>query len=182
MSRLEAWFMHITTILITLTGIVYACMHYLMKPADPFSVVNHPLEPYMLDTHIIVAPALVLLFGVLVHSHIIAKLQSNTKTARKSGIFLIPLFVIMVLSGYFLQVITASWNKVLVVIHLTSGMIWFILYIGHYVASYRLRKLMQASAAFGLDESERKNGVLTKLRTTPDDKRDSPRLKSDKTL
>ena len=159
MTRLEAWFTHVTTILVTITGLVYAYMHYVMKSNDPFSVVNHPWEPYMMDAHIVVSPFLVLAIGMLVNSHILAKLQSNGKTARKSGIFLIPLFIIMVLSGYLLQVITASWKNIVIILHLVSGTLWSLIYLAHYIASFQLRKLMQASAAFSSEEPQPK-GVI----------------------
>lgn len=156
MTRWEAWLTHITAILLTATGIVYAWMHYIMKSTDPFSVVNHPWEPYVLDSHILIAPILVLLMGLLIRSHILTKLESEGKTSRRSGIWMIPLFVVMALSGYLLQVITASWKNVLVIVHLASGSIWFLLYAGHYISSMSLRKLQRASAAFESGGSEKK--------------------------
>ncbi len=164
MSRLEAWLTHIATILLTLTGIAYAWMHYMMKPSDPFSVVNHPWEPYMMDIHIVVAPLQVLLIGMLVRSHILPKIQTEGNTARKSGILLIPLFIVMTLSGYLLQVIIAPWKNILVVLHLASGALWFILYAGHYISSMRLRKLMRTNADFASEKPEQRNGVFTKMR------------------
>src|SRR5262245_28199849 len=106
MNRLTAWLLHIATALLVITGLVYAGMHYLMKPADPFAVVNHPQEPYMLQTHIIAAPLLVFLFGVIFHSHIWFKKENGARSGRRSGLFLLALFGIMGMSGYLLQVFT----------------------------------------------------------------------------
>jgi hypothetical protein len=144
MSRLEVWLLHLSTFILTLTGLSYAAMHYLMKPADPFSVVNSPLEPYMMALHIIVAPLLILAAGTILHSHILWKLNTGATIARRSGILLIPLFVVMVVSGYFLQVITASWRSIVVVIHIGSGTLWFLLYVSHQLASLRFRRSIQA--------------------------------------
>ena len=140
MNRLESWLLHASTIVLALTGIVYAWMRYLMKPVDPFSVVNHPLEPYMLHIHILVAPLLILGFGIIFHGHILFKKASGARAARRSGLFLIPCFTVMAISGYLLQVITSDFRKVLVVLHLVSGVLWTLLYVGHQVASYALRK------------------------------------------
>ena len=79
MNRLEKWLLHLSAIVLTVTGAVYACMHYLMKPTDPFSVINHPLEPYMLDVHIIAAPVLVVAIGIILHSHILFKIENGSR-------------------------------------------------------------------------------------------------------
>lgn len=179
MTRWEAWLNHITAILLTATGIAYAWMHYMMKSPDPFSVINHPWEPYMLDFHILIAPVVVLLTGLLVRSHIIAKLESNGKTSRKSGILMIPLFIVMVVSGYLLQVITASWKNALVMVHLASGILWFLFYIGHYLSSMSLRKLMRASAAFASDQSATKE-TSQKLQAVQREKPNTRRTESEK--
>jgi hypothetical protein len=141
MSRLEAWLLHLSTIVLTITGIVYAWMHYLTKPGDPFSVVNHPLEPYLMDIHIVVAPFLVFAVGIIVRSHIRAKLENGNRTARRSGILLILLFTVMVLSGYLLQILSVGRTG-LVVVHLTSGFLWALCFLSHQIASYRVRRAL----------------------------------------
>ena len=140
MSRLESWLMHLSTIVLTITGLAYAWMRYMMKPSDPFSVVNHPWEPFMIDIHIIVAPVLILGFGIIFHSHILFKKEAGARTARKSGLMLIPTFAVMALSGYLLQVVTSDFRKALVVLHLGSGAIWALLYLGHQVSSLAQRR------------------------------------------
>jgi hypothetical protein len=146
MNRFEVWILHLSTFLVSLTGLVYAYMHYEMKAADPFSVINHPLEPYMMALHILTAPALILAAGLIVHSHILWKLKNGSRIARKTGILLIPVFAVMVLSGYLLQVITASWRSILVGTHLISGVLWFGAYVGHQIASLRFRRSMNSQA------------------------------------
>lgn len=140
MNRLESWMMHISTILLTVTGLLYAWMRYLMEPVDPFSVVNHPWEPYMLHIHILAAPVLVLGFGIIFHGHILFKKAAGSRTAKRSGLILIPTFTIMVLSGYLLQVVTSDFRKALVGIHLVSGGFWALFYIGHQLASLAQRR------------------------------------------
>lgn|GEM_PF-277886 len=139
MNRLESWLLHVSTILLSVTGLVYAWMHYLLKSVDPFSVVNHPLEPYLFSGHVIIAPFLVFGFGMILHGHILLKVGTGARIARRSGLFLIPTFAVMAFSGYLLQIITSDLRKMLVWIHLISGSIWALMYLGHQVASYRMR-------------------------------------------
>lgn len=148
MNRFESWLLHLSTIALTVTGLVYAWMHYLMEPSDPFSVVNHPWEPHFLSTHILVAPLLVLGFGFILHGHILFKISAGARTARKSGLLLIPLFAVMVISGYLLQVIVSDFRKALVWIHLGSGTVWSLFYLTHQIASYAQRRVRQGGPTF----------------------------------
>jgi hypothetical protein len=145
MNRLEAWLLHLSTIVLTVTGVVYAYMHYLMKASDPFSVINHPLEPYMLDIHIIAAPFLVVAIGIILHSHILFKIEGGSRAARKSGLVLIPLFVLMAVSGYVLQITSGSINRFFFWLHLGSGSVWALVYLAHHLASLAVRRMMAAN-------------------------------------
>lgn len=140
MNRIEAWILHLSTIALTVTGLVYAAMHYLMKPADPFSVVNHPWEPHLAAIHIMAAPLLVFGFGIVVRSHILTKLGNDGRTGKKSGLVLIPLFAVMVVSGYLLQIITSSWRSILVVVHLACGVLWFGSYLVHQIIAIQFKR------------------------------------------
>jgi hypothetical protein len=145
MNRLETWLLHLSTIVLTVTGAVYAIMHYLMKSSDPFSVINHPLEPYMLDIHIISAPVLVVAIGIILHSHILFKIENGSRPARKSGLILIPLFLIMAASGYVLQITSGSINRIFFWVHLGSGSLWALVYGAHHLASLSVRRTMAAA-------------------------------------
>ena len=142
MNKVEILLLHVTTFLLTATGLIYAYMHYLLKPVDPFSVVNHPWEPHMMAIHIVVAPLLVLAVGLIAHSHVAAKLENGARNGRRSGILMIPLFAVMVVSGYLLQVITSDFRKALVWIHAGSGTLWFLSYLSHQVACYLFRRVV----------------------------------------
>lgn len=145
MNRIEAWLLHLSTIVLTVTGAVYAYMHYLMKPIDPFSVINHPLEPYMLNIHIIAAPMLVVAIGIILHSHILFKIGNGSRTARKTGLILIPLFLVMAASGYLLQITSSSINRIFFWSHLGSGSLWALVYGAHHLASLSVRRTMAAA-------------------------------------
>ena len=147
MNRLEAWLLHLSTIVLTVTGAVYAYTHYLMKSADPFSVINSPLEPYMLDIHIIAAPVLVVAIGIILHSHILFKIENGSRAARKSGLILIPLFLIMAASGYILQITSGVINRIFFWAHLVSGSLWALIYAAHHLASLAVRRTFAANKA-----------------------------------
>ena len=50
--------LHVSNLLVGGTGLVYAWMLYLVKPTDPYAVVNHPWQPQTQHLHILVAPLL----------------------------------------------------------------------------------------------------------------------------
>ena len=163
MNRLEAWLLHLSTIVLTVTGAVYACMHYLMKSNDPFSVINHPAEPYMLDIHIIAAPVLVVAIGIILHSHILFKIEGGSRAARKSGLILIPLFLIMAASGYILQITSGVINRIFFWAHLVSGSLWALIYAAHHLASLAVRRTFAANkAAKNADKSFSTMNVVRK--------------------
>ena len=144
MNRRTALLLHAATFLLTATGLIYAAMHYLMEPVDPFAVVNHPLEPYMLQAHLVLAPALVFLIGMILHSHVLLKLGNGASASRRSGILLAWLFGVMVLSGYLLQVFTSTGHRPLFWVHLASGTLWALGYAAHQISSARVKRMMEA--------------------------------------
>lgn len=162
MTRLEIWLLHVSTLLLTVTGAAYAVMRYLMKPVDPFSVLNHPWEPYMIKAHILLAPLLVFAVGAIIHVHVLAKI--GKRIARSNGLLLLPLFGVMVLSGYLLQAVTAEIRTALVVVHLSSGATWFATLVAHQVAAIRLRAVVTKKAVVVSDSSS--GGTVEPLSTT----------------
>ena len=146
MNRLEAWLLHVATVALTLSGLVYAFMHYLMKPTDPFSVVGNPWEPAVLKAHILVAPVLVLAIGLIAHTHILIKLGSGAQAGKWTGVSLIPLFLIMTFSGYALQTVTET-RRIIMILHFASGSLWFLVYLFHQFSAIRVKRRMADNAA-----------------------------------
>ena len=139
MSRWQAWSSHILTVLLAGTGITYFVMKYLAATDDPFAVVNHPLQPVMLDLHLLAAPALVFLFGLMFESHIQKKLRSGGRVNRRSGIAAAVTFGTMTLSGYALQVSAIeTLNRAALVMHLASSGVFVLSYVVHQVVNFRL--------------------------------------------
>jgi len=142
MKRWEAWSFHILTLIVTVSGIVYFWMKYLLKTDDPFSVINHPGQPAMLKTHILAAPLFILAAGIMINSHIVKKLQNKSaRTNRLSGLILLFSFALMVASGYLLQAVsTPALTLVLAGIHIGAGILFAGAYFTHQAINFLLVK------------------------------------------
>jgi len=132
MTPFERWSNHVSTLLVGGTGIVYAVFRYLVKPADPYAVVNHPLQPFVQHAHVVVAPLLVFAVGLVWQRHVSPRLWLRGFPRRFSGLEMVLTLVPMVASGYLLQVATdESWRKVWVAIHLAASALWIVGYVVH---------------------------------------------------
>ena len=141
MKRWERWSFNALNAVVATTGVVYFSMKYLLATDDPFAVVNHPWQPTMLALHIVAAPILVLLFGIVLRSHVLKKLASNYEPDRRTGWISLLSFSAMALSGYLLQVAsTPFWLSTLLVLHLVTSGIFLVGYIVHLVIGWRLAK------------------------------------------
>jgi len=133
--------LHVTTTLVTVTGVVYFCLKYLARNDDPFALVNHPWQPAMLKWHIFLAPLLILAFGIFLEAHVFGKLSARLTTNRLSGLASLISFLAMTLSGYGLQVVTSETMRSLsLVLHLGSSAVFVAAYVAHVILSVRLKR------------------------------------------
>ena len=139
MKPWEIWLSHISTLLVMLSGLAYFWMKYAMTTDDPFSIINHPWQPAMLSLHVLVAPVLVFVVGLMIQSHIQKKLRSGTSSNRGSGLLSMATLPVMIASGYMLQVVTAPLlASITLGMHLVSSSVFVVTYATHQVLSYRL--------------------------------------------
>ncbi len=132
MTKLEAWYLHVTFAVVTLTGAVFAWMKYFMHTDDPFAVANHPWQPSMLDGHVIFAPLLLFGLGVIFDNHVMAKLRRRGRVRRRSGLTALWFIAPMVLSGYLLQVGTNElFRKAMAQTHWVSSSLFVLAYVVH---------------------------------------------------
>ena len=132
MSRGEAWFLHLSTLLVGGTGLVYAWMVYLVHPSDPYAVVNHPWQPQVQHLHILAAPLLVFAAGLIWRRHVWAGWKKGGRDRLKSGVSLGLTLAPMVISGYLLQTaVEESWRRAWVVVHLVASGLWLAVYLVH---------------------------------------------------
>ena len=140
MNNWEAWTLHLATILVGGTGLIYAVMGYLMTPVDEFSVVNHPLQPTFQHLHVLVAPLLVFGAGLIWRNHIWAHWRSEVRRRRLSGIALLLDLVPMIVSGYLIQTtVTTNWREVWILVHLVSSFLWILAYGVHFCVGWKNR-------------------------------------------
>ena len=108
MSRFERWAVWSTSVLTVLTGLVYLWMKYGLEPAEPWAVINHPLQPAVLKAHIVVSPLLLFAIGMITTRHVWRHWRSGMAWGRRSGVTTVLATAPMVLSGYLIQVATAA--------------------------------------------------------------------------
>ncbi|HEY0513148.1 MAG TPA: hypothetical protein VGH73_14660 [Thermoanaerobaculia bacterium] len=137
MSRFEAWMLHVANLLVGGTGLVYAWMRYAVEPADPYAVVNHPLQPLVQHLHILVAPLLIFAAGLIWRRHVWPRWRLGTAERRRSGVSLVYLLVPMIVSGSLIQTaVDDRWRKAWVGVHLATSGLWLLGYLTHQAASY----------------------------------------------
>lgn len=140
MNRLQAWTVHLSTAAVGGTGLVYAWMRYLLQPADPYAVVNHPLQPAVQHLHVLAAPLLVFAAGLVWREHAWGHWREGVVRRRRSGLGMIVALAPMVVSGYLLQTtVTPGWHAAWVGIHLGASALWLAGYAGHLAVAVRRR-------------------------------------------
>jgi len=108
------------------TGLALAWVKHLMTSPDPFSVVNHPWQPYLLSAHVLAVPGLLFAVGLITREHILGRYRdAKARRGRRSGIVLAWVLPPMVTSGYAIQVLTSRGTRDwLGWLHLGMGMIF----------------------------------------------------------
>ncbi len=138
MSRLQIAYLQLCALLTVVTGVVFAWMKYGMKSDDPFAVVNHPWQPFLLSSHVLIAPLLVFAFGWIFNEHIWAKFRSPAAPKRKSGFWSMAAIAPMVLSGYLVQVSTAdATRQAMAIAHWISSGVFVLAYVVHIILKPR---------------------------------------------
>jgi hypothetical protein len=136
MKRWEALCVHLSTLLVGGTGLVYAWMRFLVPPADPYSAVGHPLQPQVQHLHVLGAPLLVFAIGIVWRNHVWSHWQKGIRQRRTSGLALLLSLGPMVISGYLIQTaVDDPWRRAWVVVHLVTSGIFLTGWAGHGVVA-----------------------------------------------
>ena len=133
MTRFESLLLQMSTVMSALSGAIFLAMKHLLKNDDPFSVLGHPWQPHMLAAHVLVGPVVVFALGLISRDHILGGYRNGTrKGGRRSGASTILLAAPMIVSGYFLQIVTGETLKlILVIVHVTTGTMFVSLFFWH---------------------------------------------------
>lgn len=141
MKAWEVWTVHLSTVLVAGTGLVYAVMRYLLEPSDPYAVVNHPLQPTVQHLHVLLAPFLVFGVGLIWREHVWKHFRNGVRSGRRSGLWMLPTLAPMVVSGYLIQTtVTPGWRTAWIAVHLATSALWILGYAGHAVAALQRRR------------------------------------------
>jgi hypothetical protein len=132
MSRAQAWGLHVSNLLVGGTGLIYGYMRYFQASEDPFSIVNHPLQPDLQHVHILLAPLLVFACGWIWQNHVWNRIRSGYAMHRKSGWLLIATLFPMVFSGYLVQISEQEgWRLIWAWVHGITSCIWLLFAVIH---------------------------------------------------
>ena len=125
MTRLEKWSVLGSSALTGVTGLGFLWVKYAMEPADPWAVINHPIEPWLLKSHILFAPLLVFAVGMIAVRHIWRHYRSGMEWGRKTGIISALSLAPMVFTGYLIQAVTEpSWLSFVAISHIVTSLIF----------------------------------------------------------
>ena len=162
MRPLERWLTNASTAIVAGSGIVYGVMKYLMRSDDPYAVVNHPMQPWMLDLHVVAAPFLVFALGVMMQQHIVTQLARGPgRPGRATGLVAVFCMAPMVATGYLIQVFTNDTARLAsVVVHIVTGALYTLMFLAHVVRSRRQAALRRAR---GLPPEVDDSGATTVL-------------------
>lgn len=133
MRLLEKIAFNLLAFSVAASGLAYLWMKYGLASNDPFAVTNHPWQPAMLKIHVLSSPALLVLFGVAVNSHIVKKLAGRDPFRhRATGLVSLVTFGAAAISGYALPAVTDPQARgALVLVHLVTGGIFVLAYAAH---------------------------------------------------
>jgi hypothetical protein len=141
MKTWERWTFGLLAVVVTASGFVYLWMRYVLVADDPFAVVNHPWQGAMLAAHVLASPPLILMFGIVLHSHVLKKLGARKSPNRASGLISFATFFTMIATGYLLQIVTGEGLLLLMVVaHVASGVLFAAAYAAHLLISMRLAR------------------------------------------
>lgn len=148
-----------TTAATAVTGIGLWVTKYMAESSDPWAVINHPLQPWFLKIHILVAPLMIFAVGMITMRHIWAHLKSGLPRARKSGLSALYIGVPMVVSGYLIQTVTQTGLlTALAYVHIVTGLAFCVGFALHQVAATRRTKRDRREAGERRRRTRRRDG------------------------
>lgn len=148
MSTWFRWALHAGILAMTATGLAYFWMTDVLTVDDPFAVISHPSQPYLLKAHVLLAPALVFLFGILFEVHVRVAMRGDAAVGqRASGWVAVGTLLVMIASGYALQVVTGDVARVLARwTHLVAGLAFPVAHAVHVIRALRSRRTARAAS------------------------------------
>lgn len=127
MNGFERWSVRLSSIVVAATGFALLWFKYGLESADPFAVVNHPLQIWALKGHVLVAPLFMLAIGFITVRHIWRHIVRQVQPGRRSGLASVIALVPMTVSGYLIQVVVSDTLRTTVIlVHVASSVVFTI--------------------------------------------------------
>lgn len=160
MTPVQKWLLWGSSVATAFTGVVYWWMKEMMSPISEWAVINHPLQPWVLKAHIVVAPVMVLAVGTIALDHVWKHYRGRVRRARRSGTTTMWVLGPMILSGYLIQAVThAGWLTAMVWVHLVTGVLYCVGLVAHKVALRRRGPASPSAVSSGRRQGESRQTV-----------------------
>lgn len=132
-KNLSYKFTHWASYLTITHGVIYFVLKYFMQVESEYGLRPHPYQSLIQGIHIVLSPLLIFAFGLLFKDHIV-RMYKNAIYKRKTGITLTLTMIIMILSGYLVQVIYQQNPKMVIAyIHIAVSGVFTLAYLIHHL-------------------------------------------------
>lgn len=126
---------HIITFLTIIHGLFFYIIKGYFQIETDYGIRPHPYQAHAQAIHIVLSPLWIFIFGVLFKDHILEKLK-NSKFKKLSGVSSVVFSLLMVLSGYLVQIIyEPSLKEIVVNTHLVTSSLFSVFYFIHIINS-----------------------------------------------
>lgn len=137
MIRLNYKYTHLAAYATILHGAVYGIYKYFFTIQTDYGVRPHPSQEVWQTVHILLSPLLIFAFGLLWQNHIV-RMYENAIIKRKSGISLVVLMIVMIFSGYLVQVVyQKELQEYSAYLHIGVSIIFTLAYVIHHLQGRR---------------------------------------------
>lgn len=168
MTSFERWSVRLSSIGVAVSGFALLWFKYGVESADPFAVVNHPLQIWALKGHVLVAPLFMLAIGFIAVRHIWRHLVRRVQPGRRSGLVSVVALVPMAVSGYLIQVVVSdALRTIVILVHVASSVVFTIGVGFHFSLMWRYVRTTRYETSCSrvrMEEQARRDGG-----TTPED-------------
>jgi hypothetical protein len=131
-SLLERWSLHLSALVVGLSGLVYGWLKYFHQRMGDFGPEPYPFQGLARHLHVLAAPVLVFALGMLVRGHVLPALRGAGTSGRRTGLLAAGILAPMILSGYGVQVcVDPGLHGVLAWIHGPASILFLVAYGAH---------------------------------------------------
>jgi hypothetical protein len=148
MNTFERWSLWISAAGTTVTGVGLLWVKYFLQSDDPWAVINHPLQPWLLKAHILAVPLLIFALGLVTARHIWAHYRAGVRDGRRSGSLTALVAIPMIATGYLVQTVTREdLLAVIAISHIVLGLAFAAGFVSH--QAFVVRRRSRSAAPTG---------------------------------